>query len=299
MFGNRKKIIEEQNRKIIEQLSEKRENFDTGVAEMSETEKRIHTDLSQVLENTNRLIGHATTNVEEENGLICSMDEFFEEFQNALAGYQTICKMAQKQLEDMTNLVEENKHVTSPAKYLQEVSGTMKMEVSSLCTQLTGMEEDGEKMRRLALNAAEEDYVIVLEQIGQMAANFAQQSHTMRMEIASSNERIAELEEVVGRLLQLVKESNKGATRILKKNRECCQKIETTGMRDFTEDIVVFRDKIVGMRNLDEEIAKCAERDKIQLNDVQEDVAKQKEQFMELESDLSYMMDLMEGASGK
>ena len=98
-------------------------------------------------------------------------------------------------------------------------------------------------------------------------------------------------------ILNQMKESNMGATRLLKKSQESYQAIENSGMRDFSDDMIEFRDKIVGMRNLDEEIAKCGERDRIQLCDVQEDVVNQKNQLAEIESDLSYMMDLLEEQS--
>lgn len=88
-----------------------------------------------------------------------------------------------------------------------------------------------------------------------------------------------------------------GVTRLLKKNQEISQAVANSGMRDFSNDMIELRDKIVGLRNLDEEIAKCGERDKIQLSDVQEDVVNQKKQLAELESDISYMLDRIEEQS--
>ena len=202
--------------------------------------------------------------------------------------------------------MEENKHVTTPAKYLQEAPGNMRGEIASYQETLDGMGEDGRKMGVLALNAAIEagrmgdgakQFVAAAEEIRQTALTFEKKAFAMREELDASQKRVAEMEEVIARLLSLMKESNMGTTRLLKKSQESCQAAENVGLRDFSNDMIEFRDKIVGMRNLDEEIAKCGERDKIQLSDVQEDFSNQRNQIAELESDLSYMMDLLEEQS--
>ena len=306
MFGNKKKILEEQNRNLLAQLLEKRESFETGVTELEETGKRIHTDLCQVMENSEHLVEHAMVNIEEESKLMFYIDDFAKDLKNAVDNYEALRILIEKQLEATTSLVEENKHVTTPAKYLQETPASMKAEAESYQKRLEEMEEDGRKMGVLALNAAIEagrmgetskQFVSAAEEIRQTALSFEKKAATMREELAEANGRIAELEEVIARLLSLTKESNMGVTRLLKKNQEISQAVVYSGMRDFSNDMIELRDKIVGLRNLDEEIAKCGERDKIQLSDVQEDVANQKKQLAELESDISYMLDMMEEQS--
>lgn len=306
MFGNKKKILEEQNRNLLAQLSEKRESFETGVTEIEETGKRIHTDLCQVMENSEHLVEHAMVNIEEESKLMFYIDDFAKDLKNAVDNYEALRILLEKQLEATTSLVEDNKHVTTPAKYLQETPASMKAEAESYQKRLEEMEEDGRKMGVLALNAAIEagrmgetskQFVSAAEEIRQTALSFEKKAATMREELAEANGRIAELEEVIARLLSLTKESNMGVTRLLKKNQEISQAVVHSGMRDFSNDMIELRDKIVGLRNLDEEIAKCGERDKIQLSDVQEDVENQKKQLAELESDISYMLDRIEEQS--
>ena len=306
MFGNKKKILEEQNRNLLAQLSEKRESFETGVTELEETGKRIHTDLCQVMENSEHLVEHAMVNIEEESKLMFYIDDFAKDLKNAVDNYEALRILLEKQMETTMGLVEENKHVTTPAKYLQETPGNLKEEFASYQERLSWMEEDGRKMGVLALNAAIEagrmgesskQFVSAAEEIRQTALTFEKKAATMREELAEANGRIAELEEVIARLLSLTKESNMGVTRLLKKNQEISQAVANSGMRDFSNDMIELRDKIVGLRNLDEEIAKCGERDKIQLSDVQEDVANQKKQLAELESDISYMLDRIEEQS--
>ena len=58
--------------------------------------------------------------------------------------------------------------------------------------------------------------------------------------------------------------------------------------------MILIRDKVVGIRNLDEEVAKCTERNKIQLSDIQEELQNQKKEMAEMESDLSHLLDTLE-----
>ena len=51
MFG-KKKVIEEQNKNLLAQLSEKREAFESSLTEIEDRGMRIHTDLCQVMENS-------------------------------------------------------------------------------------------------------------------------------------------------------------------------------------------------------------------------------------------------------
>ena len=304
MFGNKKsKLIEEQNRAVMEQMAEKKEGFDADVAEMEETGKRIYTDICQVMENSNSLVDNAMLNIEEESKLIHTIDDFSRDLKQAVDEYEKLCQLVEKQYEATTALVEENKHYTSPAKYLTETPGNMRSESKNYIRQLEAMEEDGRRMGVLALNSAIEagrmgeigkQFVASSEEIRQYAIAYEKKAASMREELERSENRIEELEEIVGRLVSLMKENNMGTTRLLKKSQETKKAVDASSMRDFSDDMVIIRDKVVGMRNLDEEMAKCGERNKIQLSDIQEDVQSQKQQLAELESDISYMFDILD-----
>ncbi len=303
MFGNKKnKIIKEQRRILLAQITENKEGFDADVTQMEESGKRIQADISQVIDNSSSLVEHAMLNIDEESKLLQTMDVLSENLKTAAEAYDNLRLLIGKQLEATTALVEENKHYTSPAKYLSEVPGNLRAASVSYTGQLLQMEEDGRRMSVLALNAAIEagrmgeegkQFVAASEEIRQTALEFEKKAVVMREELEHSQERIAELEDIVGRLVALMKENNMGTTRLLKKCQESSRAMEKAAMRNFSEEMILVRDKVVGLRNLDEEIAKCGERNKIQLGDVQEEVLSQENQLKELESDISYMLDLL------
>lgn len=300
MFGNKKNKLEEQIKEVFSQVSEQREAFEAAVAQVEEGEKHIYTDVCQVMENTNELANHAMLNIEEESALIHSIDDFSHDLRVAAEEYTQLTMLVQQEMDAVTELVEENKHFTSPSKYLTEVPSIMKQANESYEKQLDEMAEYGRQMGVMALNAAIEagrmgesakQFVNASEEIRQTALVYEKAAVTMKEEILASHAKINELEETIHRMIGLLKDSNMGTARLLKKCQETNNVVKNATMRDFSDDMILMRDKVVNMRNLDEEVAKCAERNKIQLCDIQEEVQAQKQAVMELESDLSHLFD--------
>lgn len=303
MFGNKKNKIEEQINEIFSGIKEQRTGFETRVSQIESSEKSLHNDVCQIMGNANNLVNHAMLNVDEEAALIHTIDDFSRELSTAVAEYSALTEMVSKQLQSVMDLVEENKHYTSPAKYLTEAPASLKQSCESYEGQLDEMAEKGRKMGVMALNAAIEagrmgdsakQFVAASEEIRQAALGYEKAALSMKEEIISQKVRINELEEMIHHMVALTKESNMGAARLLKKSQETQNFVNQSKMRDFSEDMILIRDKVVGMRNLDEEIAKCGERNKLALSDVSEELLNQKNRVVELESDLSYLFDAAE-----
>jgi len=300
MFGNKKNKIEEQIRDVFSQVTEQRESFEQRVSQIEAEEKHIFADVSQVLENTGELTNHAMYNIEEESALIHSIVDFSRDLRVAAEEYSQVTELVRQEMETITELVEANKHFTSPSKYLTEVPMILKQTNESYEKQLSEMAEYGRQMGVMALNAAIEagrmgegakQFVNAAEEIRQTALVYERAAVTMKEELVASQAKVSELEDTIHRLVGLLKDSNMGTARVLKKCQETNNVIKNASMRDFSDDMILMRDKVVAMRNLDEEIAKCAERNQIQLCDIQDEVQAQRESVVELESDLSHLFD--------
>ena len=303
MFGNKKNKIEEQMREIFSGIAEQRDIFESRVVQVTDGEKRIHGDVCQVMQNTNELVNHAMANVDEEAALVHTIDDFSKELRGDVADYNQVTELVAQELETVMNLVEENKHFTSPAKYLTEAPSAIKQNYQVYDEQLSEMAEHGRQMGVMALNAAIEagrmgdgakQFVAASEEIRQMASNYEKAALSMKEELADSRAKVEELEEMIHHMVALIKDSNMGTTKLFKKCQETNQAVKKSSMRDFSDDMILIRDKVVSFRNLDEEIAKCGERSKIQLSDIQEDIMQQKNAVAELESDISYLFDSAE-----
>ena len=303
MFGNKKSKIEEQINEAFSQINEQRSVLESRVSQIETGEKNLHNDVCQMMQNANELVSNAMLNVDEEAALIHTIDDFSRELGTAVAEYGAVTELVSQQLNAVMNLVEENKHYTSPAKYLTEAPATLMQDCQSYEKQLDEMAENGRKMGVMALNAAIEagrmgdsakQFVLASEEIRQTALGYEKAAQTMKEEISASRAKIAELEDMIRHMITLTKESNMGAARLLKKCQETQNVIHHSTMRDFSDDMILVRDKIVGMRNLDEEVAKCGERTKMALSDIAEEILNQKNMVVELESDVSHLFDTAE-----
>ncbi len=303
MFGNKRNKRDEQLKEIFDRICQKRSAFETSVRQVENGRKRVYKDLCHVMDDANALTTHIMLNIEEEAKSIYEMDEFSKELSSVAGEYEQLKSQIGNQLESVIALVEENKHFTSPAKYLSEVPNALKHNCKSYEKQLADMEEYGKRMGVLALNAAIEagrlgengrNFVLAAEEIRQTAVSYEKAAVVLKDEVEASHAKIAEMEETIARLISMMKENNVGTTKLLKKCQETKKYVDKCGMRDFSEDLILVRDKVVNMRNLDEEAAKCAERTKIQLSDIQEELQRQKQDVAEMESDLLQLLDSVE-----
>lgn len=303
MFGSKRNKRDDQMKNIFDHIYQQRVTFETSVGQVEDGLKRVYGDLCQVMNNTNQFVTHAMLNIEEESALVHTIDDFSKELLHMEDEYAQMKAEVDHQFQTVTELVEENKHFTSPAKYLSEVPNEMRRSSQIYQEQLDTMIEQGKRMEVLALNAAIEagrmgqigrSFVLAAEEIRQTATGLEKTISDMKEEVESSNKRILELEDMVTRLVSLMKDNNLGTAKLLKKCQDTKNCMEKSGMRDFSDDLILIRDRVVNIRNLDEEIAKCGERNKIQLSDIQEDLQNQKQELAEMESDLLYLLDTAE-----
>lgn len=300
MFGRRKNKIKEQIKEAAAQVKQYRDDFETHMSSTKESEKQMKEDLSQVMENTISMTEYAVQNVEKETSLLHSMDRFTEEVQTAMKDYQQIVELVKENYEAVTNLVDNNKHYTTSSKHLTEIPGKIKQQYHSYEERTEKLAECAREMSVQAINTAVEagrlgesgkKFVAASEELRQMALDCEKSALCMKEELEISQKKIQELEEYSLRLIALIKEGNVGTTRLMKKYMALHKEVERSSMRDFSDDVIVMRDKVVSMRNLEEEMIKVGERNKIQLNDIQEELQIQQQELSELESDLTYMFD--------
>ena len=301
MFGSKRNKRDEQLKEIFERINQKRVAFETSVGHVEDGRKRIYNDICQVMDGENELSTHVMLNIEEETKAIHEMDEFSKDLSGAVGEYEQLRTQMDNLLETATALVEENKHFTTPAKHLSEIPNTLKHNCQSYEKQLADMTEYGKRMGVLALNAAIEagrlgdsgrSFVSAAEEIRQTAVLYEKAAATMKEEVEAAHIKVAEMEETIVRLISMMKDSNVGTAKLFKKCQETKRYMDKSNMRDFSEDVILMREKVVNVRNLDEEVAKCAERTKIQLGDIQEELQNQKKEFAEMESDLFHLLDL-------
>ena len=300
MFGRKRA---QKVKEILDNICQQKSNFETSVEQVEESREHVYKEICEVMINTNELKTHVMLNIEDSSKAISDMDELSKAIKAAFDEYTQLKKEVEDQSNTVTALVEENKHFTPPAKYLIDVPNTLKQSCQSCESQLDDMVDYGKRMGVLALNAAIEagrmgesgtNFVLAAEEIRETAEAYEKKASAMKEEIETSREKITEMEDTIKHLIALIKQNNLGAANLFKRCQETQKFIEKSSMCDFSEELMLIRDSVVGMRNLDEEIVKSLERTKIQLSDIQEDVQNQKNAFAEVESDLYHLLDSAE-----
>ena len=78
-------------------------------------------------------------------------------------------------------------------------------------------------------------------------------------------------------LVTLLKDNNVATGKLMKQCNDTAKFIEKTSIHTLSEGMSPFRDQIIGLKNVEEEIVKAEERNRMQMSDIREEmVAQQK-----------------------
>lgn len=263
MFGNKK---EKREKRFLSIFGEKKEVMEANVSVIESREKQILEDLDALAANGNHLQEQTELNVGTEIAMMQTVSQLQEEQAAAYEDYQNLCQGIREQIQAGMELVDQNKHFTGPSKRLSEAPAQLK--------------ERNRNCERLLLEITQD--------------NYQEKSVALMHEVMDSYQEIQELEKVIQQLLSMLKESNMASTKLVMKFQGNERMIQSSRVRNFTEDMAELRDDIVGLRNVDEEVCKVTERIAIQVEDVREELASMKNELAELESDILYLKDIVE-----
>lgn len=269
----------------------KGEMFHATMAEIKESHRQVEADVAQVKDNVQNAAALAAGNVEIEAGLGRAIGECRDAMLVQEEKQKKLVLDVHQLYEDSTKLVDDNKHFTTPSKYLSEFPGTLKSANQQFAEKLDRMQEYGKQMGVLALNAAIEagrlgesgkQFVTAAEDIRSYAANYDAIIAESRMQLAESKQQIAELEEQMHHLIGLLKENNIATARLMKSCAEVTRGADAVNEASLSEALSSVVNDIVGLRNADEEIVKSEERNRMQLEDLAEEFHSQQKNQQEI-----------------
>lgn len=287
MFGNKNRmssdeILEMKNKleateRFVRNVEKSSEILDTNVTEIAESCSRTGEYANQVADNVNSTIESAKSNIDVEASLIHSLDEYGNAVSKTQADIEKLVEMVKEQNEEALKLVDNNKHFTSPSKYLSELPSTFREANQKYSGHIGKMSEYCKQMGVLALNSAIEAgrlgdsgkvFVNSCEVIRTYATNYENEIALMKEEISASNEKIAYLEEQVRHLVGLLKENNVATAKLMK---QCGETSDFAGELklgiDF-DSITELKTNVIDLKNAEEEILKSGERNRMQLEDM-------------------------------
>lgn len=297
MFG-RNKISQEEIERLknkinidngfFAEMEDQKDMFDASVAELAESYRQVAADVAQLSENMNNAITLASGNAEIENGLGAIINDYRERVQKKEMQQQASDEAYHRLLDATTKLVDVNKHFTTPSKYISEFPSNYKAQNQSCRENLDQMEEFGKQMGVLSLQAAIEagrlgedgrQFVETAEDIRTYAANYDKVIAQTRLQLEQSDERLSELENQVHHLITLLKENNIATAKLMNLCQDAVNKSDALNHNSLMDDFIEIQNKMSTLRNADEEIVKSEERNRMQVDDLNEEfLAQQKNQ---------------------
>ena len=272
-------------------MKDGKDMFDATAREIRETYQQLGAGITQIQGNIKEASQMAADNGEKEQELTGQLASYQEqEVQSSEKREQMLQNFAQIE-QEMAQLVEENKHFTTPSKFLNEFPVALKAENEKTREELEKMQDCGKQMGVLALNAAIEagrmgeggkQFVTAAETIRVSAGTYDELIDQAHKRLADSDERIAELEEQVHRMVTLLKENNVAMTKLMKSCQEASRQAQEWNRLKPCPNFKEMENQIVVLRNADEEIAKSEERNRMQMEDFTEEMESQKKNFDEL-----------------
>lgn len=277
--------------KFFADTGSKGEMFQATMEEIKESHRQVNTDVAQVKDNMRNAAELATGNVEIEAALGHTITECREAMLAQEEQHEHLADDVRRLIEELTQLVDANKHFTSPSKFLSEFPGSLKAQNEAFEEGLDRMQEFGKQMGVLALNAAIEagrlgdsgkQFVTAAEDIRSNVSRYDEVIEDCRQQMAISNQKIADMEEQMHHLIGLLKENNIATARLMKFGTEVAGKAETYGKTKLSEQLNGIASEITGLKNADEEISKSEERNRMQMEDLAEEFQSQKKNHEEI-----------------
>lgn len=301
MFGKNKVNLEalqkckEELEQIVEETAENSTLYEANSADIENSQKQMQVNMTQVSENIRATADQTGKNITEETNLSNAICELAGSMEISEKEYAEIVEQIQTQTEECMALVEENKHFTTPSKFIHEAPNELHGSNKSYLEALEQITEYSKQIGVLALNAAIEagrmgengkQFVTAAESIRSFTSNFDEVVEAMKKIVEESEKKIDELAEQSHHLVGLLKNNNVATNKLFKQNQRTVRMVEQASIRPFSGDIMEWKEQLTGIRNVEEEILKLQERSLIQVEDIESEIDAQKKASMELSDEL-------------
>lgn len=304
MFGGkREKALEEelftvreqsgQRKKLLHEIAEQKDNILEQFAQMTASRAQMEKDIEQTKEEMQHIYELAESSEEAAGDIHNTMIEINNGVGTFTVNHSVFVGQVKKQNEKVVEIVESNKHFTTPMKYISEVPGSLKEEQQKLRDRAERMVEFSKNMGVLSLNAAIEagrmgetgsKFIAAAEEIRSFSENYEKEAKEMEEQLAKSDARIRELEEQVHHLNELLKENNISMGKLYK---DCLQSMATyetqqIDLRDLISDTMIGRAD--ALQQSEKECAQIEERVLLRMGELQDEIKDQKNSADELEA---------------
>ena len=267
----------EESQNLFEQMEEARQIFDADVKEIGDAFDRLGQDAEQSSANIDSISNLAQQNVETEASLIFQLEELVKNLRTLDGVHESMIQRIQNQAANTQAVVEQNKHFTTPSKEISEIPNIIRDNSGKSRSTLAKMSDCCKQMTVLSLNAA-----IEAGRMGEQGMQFVRVAEEIRSYSYNYNSAIAEMESILNEQerwsakiedqIHLIKESNIATGKLMKQNHELVADIDRIDSPKLPERMDDIRNKVIGIRNSEEEIVKAEERNRMQMGYITEEL---------------------------
>lgn len=309
MFGKKKYSREdveqiEKNLELgtwfIQDFSDKKEWVASNYDRINRSREQMEADIERIMEHINSATEVAKNESEVTASLSYELDTMRQQLDAFEGAFKETVEMITNHFSECQNLVEDNKHFTTPSKIMSELPNEWKNQNNSYRGSLEMMSEQGKQMGVLALNAAIEagrmgeqgrQFVTAAEEIRNYSKKYEETVRELSEKIDASDAKIAQMEDVIHHLIGMLKESNMGIAHLMKDCSQIKKHVDGNAKITISEDIKRVRDSITQLHNGSEEIIKSEERSRMQMDDISEEIEGQRNCEQEVIGELQKLFD--------
>jgi methyl-accepting chemotaxis protein len=302
MFNSKREKILEEELQALQAEKEHHQALMTELAgqcgEMAENLDNIETSRQQMeqdLEQVNEHIGHILELSGTSENAAREVHSTIIELNNAVgtfdANHSVFLKKRKEQDEKIMEIVESNKHFTTPMKHISEFPAALREDYGSMQQQITQMREFSRNMSVLSLNAAIEagrlggggtSFIAAAEEVRAYSEQYEREASALGEKIELAKQRLEALEEQVHYLNELLKENNISMSKVLQSGMQSMASYENSqlDLRGILSETAVGKSD--ALQQSARETSRIEERMSIQLSDIRDEFGVQGEYVAKL-----------------
>ena len=280
---------------FAKETADNRSVFDAGCADLEDSQKQMEKNVLQVVDNTKSTSRLAEQNTGALTDMSHEIHETVKRMEIAEEEYRGLSEEVRELSGHAERVVDQSKHLTTPSKAISESLSALEGNAPSYRSALGDLLDVSKQMSVLSLNCAIEAgrlgdtgkaFVGAAEEVRVVASGMESKLSELIRRQQEDQDRIEKLSEQVQHLFGMLKENNAAMTNILKESQSIRRIVDHSSIKPFSGQITELREQTIGIRNMEEEIQKLQERNKIQLEDITSEVAAQKKSLLDLSDEM-------------
>lgn len=299
--GKKEKALEEELERTKEQCARMEEKLSwiSGLkgeimghfSRIEESRGQMERDMDQEKEHIQQigeLSGESGRAAEDIHGAMMELNNGVGTFE---VNHSVFLEQVRRQNERIMEVVENNKHFTTPMKHISEAPSSVREDSKEMLVSVERMKDFSKSMTVISLNAAIEagrmgepgrKFVSAAEEICSCSEYYDREARILEEKLREADAKWEMLEEQIRHLNELLKDNNISMGKLMRDSMQSMATYEVSQLklREMLPDAVVVQAD--ALQQSERELSKVRERMQLQMEDIRNECEAQKECLKEL-----------------